>query len=132
MHPKLRVVVNEALNTGLTDIAVIETARSVERQRQLIAEGKSSLDPMCSDFELALKAKHVVYEGVRDFADAVDLWVYPLDWDQSEAQCALAGLILALGRVQGVHIRWGGTWDRPFSEIGEDYFFDPAHFEIIK
>lgn len=64
VHPDLVAVCHRALEITTQDMVVIEGLRSVERQRQLVAQGKSQ----------TMNSRHLT-------GHAVDIVPYPITWD---------------------------------------------------
>ena len=94
------------------DFKVIDGVRTLEEQRINVARGKS----------WTMNSKHL--DGL-----AVDLAPYPVNWQDNEMFCVLAGVMKAAAHTQGVKLRWGGDWNRNEStkdERNRDY----GHFEI--
>lgn len=135
VHPSLAQCAVDALAVSLTDYGVYEGLRTPERQKQLVAQGKSR----------TLQSKHLV--GL-----AVDLvpWIdgrYQWEWDE----CAMIAFAMdQTATKMGIahRITWGGAWDRKLSDFGgklSDYmaevkkyqqrtgknFIDGPHFEIL-
>lgn len=116
VHPDLVLVVGRAIQITDVDFSVIEGARTVERQKELIASGASSLkDPT--------KSRHVMNE--KGICFAVDVapyvagrirWDWPLfhKLDKAFKQAA---------KELGIPIEWGGDWTS---------FKDGPHFQLPK
>lgn len=102
VHPTLVLVVERARRTE--PFFVIEGVRSVERQRQLLSEGRSR----------TLQSRHLT-------GHAVDLGPTPLDWDNRGAFRLVAGAMQRAADELRVRIRWGGSFRG---------FFDGPHFEL--
>ena len=107
------------------DITVIEGLRSQERQNELLAQGKSK-----TKFSKHCKGK------------AVDIAMYPIDWDNRDDFHYLGGFVLGISAVMGVNIRWGGDWSSPSLDkkvmmgaeqrtTSDNGFDDLVHFEIV-
>jgi peptidoglycan L-alanyl-D-glutamate endopeptidase CwlK len=64
------------------------------------------------------------------FGHAIDAAPFPIDWNNSKRFQALAELILAAAKAEGVHVRWGRDWDEDgrYEEKGET---DGPHFELV-
>jgi len=54
---------------------------------------------------------------------AIDLSPYPLDWDDINSFCFLAGFIMGTAKQLGVELEWGGHWKK---------FLDYPHYQIKK
>ena len=52
---------------------------------------------------------------------AVDIAPYPIDWEDKERFCYLAGVIMTIARLFEVPLKWGGDWG-----------WDFGHFEIAE
>jgi peptidoglycan L-alanyl-D-glutamate endopeptidase CwlK len=124
VHPDLVRVVKKAAALSDLDFTVLEGLRTVERQKQLVAQGASR----------TMKSRHIT-------GHAVDLGALvggEVRWDW--------GLYLKLGEVmraaslaEKIPIRWGGTWkllpaiEGPItSKILSRSFPDGPHFELPK
>tara|TARA_Y100001937_G_scaffold127705_1_gene200798 strand:- start:278 stop:676 length:399 start_codon:yes stop_codon:yes gene_type:complete len=102
------------------DITVIEGLRSQERQNELVAQGKSK-----TKF-----GKHV--QGL-----AVDIAMYPIDWNARDDFHMLGGFVLGIANQMGIRIRWGGCWRYDSLYQGQrtvktNNFDDLVHFEIVE
>lgn len=111
VHPDLVRLVNDVGESR--DVIVMQGARSIEEEQHDIASGHSSLmDPTHS--------KHVIVPGIRDFADAVDMTPYPLNWMDLPAFKSLGAFVKERAIALDIPIRWGGDWLK---------FHDYDHFE---
>ena len=108
------------------DITIIEGLRSQERQNELLAQGKS-------------KTKF----SKQCIGKAVDLGMYPINWENRDDWHMLGGFILGIAASMGVNIRWGGDWSSPSLDkdvmagkekrtTSDNSFDDLCHFEIIE
>lgn len=98
VHPDLVRVVKKAAVMSSLDFTVLEGLRTLERQKQLIASGASSLkDPM--------RCRHITGHAV-DIAPVVGgevRWDWPL-------YTKLAPVIKAAATAEKVPLEWGGDW----------------------
>lgn len=106
VHPDMVAVVERALELSEVDFTVIEGVRNIERQRQLLADGKST----------TLKSRHLT-------GHAVDMVPWPVDWEDLERFEAMAKAMKAAAKELEVPIIWGGDWKS---------FYDAPHFELNK
>lgn len=53
-----------------------------------------------------------------------------VQWDDREAITYMAGLIVGIGHVRGLKIRWGGDWDKD-GETSDNKWDDLFHFELV-
>ena len=122
-HPDLIKVAEKALSWGVMDFSVIEGHRSVERQQELYADGKSQLD------------------GVHKFSkhnavpsNAIDIMPYPAVingvnvWQDKHRWCQLSGFMMAAAADLGIKITWGGDWDGDGNNADSN-FNDYPHYE---
>lgn len=125
VHPKLVMIVSEVMAMGVMDFRVVEGVRTVSRQKELVAAGKSK----------TMLSKHLVQ---RDgFGHAVDLFPYPIDMGKVNKgdfrECGrfavLAGLVKAVSHSHNVNITWGGDWDGD-GETLDHTFMDFPHIQI--
>jgi peptidoglycan LD-endopeptidase CwlK len=106
VHPDMVAVVEKALELSEVDFTVIEGVRNIERQKQLLADGKST----------TLKSRHLT-------GHAVDMVPWPVDWEDLERFEAMAKAMKAAAKELEVPIIWGGDWKT---------FYDAPHFELNK
>ncbi len=59
---------------------------------------------------------------------AIDARPYPYDEKDYEAMCLFAGIVIAVGYMMGVKIRWGGDWNTNY-RTRDERFRDYWHFE---
>lgn len=120
VHPDLVKVVKLAIQKSDIDFKVGEGVRTLERQKKLVAEGKSK----------TLNSRHI--PGKDGYAKAVDLWTMPngkVTWVQAD-YVRLSKHVLDAAKELGVSIRWGGDWDGD-GNWKEERFFDGPHFELL-
>lgn len=123
-HPLLRKVLTRTLNFGVMDFSVIEGHRTIERQQELYAEGKSQIDGVTK------RGKHNALPS-----RAVDILPYPPAvngvnvWADRQRFSVLAGLVYAAAALEGVKIIWGGDWDSDGNNA-DSIFHDLPHFEL--
>lgn len=126
-HPDLQKVMNEAIK--IFDFSVTEGARTKEQQAKYVKEGKSK----------TMNSKHLpkyCKEIGKECSYAIDVVPYPIDYNDRERFCVLAGIVLGIAKVYkdlGIirsDIRWGGDWNQ--NNITKDESFsDMPHFEVL-
>lgn len=119
LHPKLQKIVDEAIKH--VDFSILEGVRTVERQKELVATGKSK----------TMKSKHLpiksgIYKGK---SRAMDAMKYPIDWDNWQRNYLFAGYILGVANSLGIKLRLGADWDGDFTTKDQS-FHDLPHFEL--
>lgn len=95
VHADLVRVVKRAAATSPLDFTVLEGLRTVERQRQLLAQHATT----------TMKSRHITGHAV-DLAPMIDgavRWDWPLYFK-------LAPIVKAAATAEGVKIEWGGDW----------------------
>lgn len=109
VHPKLVNLMKEAIKESPYDFMVTEGIRTIERQKELVRQGKSK----------TLKSYHLVGKAV-DIALIVD---GDISWNFALYR-EVAKHIKKIAREQGINITWGGDWktfkDGPHFQIEED------------
>lgn len=108
---------------GLTrDIIVTEGVRTLERQKELYAQGRTKPGKIVT---WTLNSKHI---GGK----AVDVCPYvnkTIPWNDTIAFVDLGTEIMSVAHKKGIAIRWGYDWDNDnkLMEAGES---DGPHFEL--
>ena len=103
IHPDLVAVVKLAISISSQDFSVGEGLRSVERQKKLVATGKST----------TMNSRHIT-------GHAVDLFPYPVSWDW-EYFYPIADAMKTAAKELDVDLEWGGDWKS---------FPDGPHFQL--
>ena len=126
-HPDLQKVMIEAIK--IIDFSVTEGARTKEKQLEYFKAGKSK----------TMNSKHLpkyCKEIGKECSFAIDVCPYPVDYNDRERFCLLAGIVLGIAKLmkdKGMiksTIRWGGDWNQ--NNITKDESFsDMPHFEVL-
>ena len=112
VHPDLVKVVHRAIEITKRDFTVIEGERTVLRQKQLFAEGKTK----------TMNSRHLTGHAV----DLMPLNGKAAAWDR----CAeVARAMFAAAKELGIKIRWGGDWNEN-GRSDDETFYDGPHFEL--
>ena len=114
-HPDLQKVMNEVIKHY--DITILEGVRTVERQRELVEQGKSK----------TMRSKHL--SQLDGYSHAVDVALWPIDWNDREKWIMFAGFVKGVAAAIGVKITSGIDWDDDMS-IKDHSFFDGPHFQL--
>lgn len=109
VHQDLVQVVHLALALSRHDFVVIEGVRSLERQKELIKEGKSK----------TLNSRHLTGYAV----DIVPLINSAIPWQDWSAFESVAQAMKQAARQLGIAINWGGDWVS---------FRDGPHYELCR
>ena len=112
-------VVKRAIEISEVDFTVLEGVRTLERQRELYAQGRTAPGKIVT---WTMKSRHI--EG-----KAVDLVPYPLDWSDLEKFNKIKDAMFQSAKELDVNLRWGADWNGngEYREKGE---YDSPHFEI--
>lgn len=108
VHPALVKVIERAIQITPVDFAVIEGIRTVERQKQLVAQGASK----------TMASRHIS-------GHAVDIAPYiggEIRWDWPLYK-RIAPAVKQAAKEVGVSIEWGGDWRT---------FKDGPHWQLPK
>lgn len=111
---RLVEVLKEAISISPVDFTIVEGIRTMERQKELVKEGKSK----------TLKSKHLSGKAV-DFAPCIRGCV---SFNEKDA-IFLSGFILAVARIKGLKVRVGSIWDH--ESITDNSFVDAFHVELV-
>ena len=95
VHPKLVEVVKLAITKSPLDFSISEGLRTVERQKELVAQKKSQ----------TMKSRHLVGEAV----DICVLLDGKANWDFNNYRI-VADVFKDCAAELGVKITWGGEW----------------------
>lgn len=104
LHPKLVRVTKRALELSPYDFGVGEVERTLERQKQLLADGDT----------WTLKSLHLVQED--GYVHALDIVVYKkgkVTWSQGVFRKVMQAFVTA-AIEEGVQIELGGLWESVF------------------
>ena len=104
VHPDMQAVVKKAIEITEVDFTVIEGIRNIDRQRQLLKEGKST----------TLNSRHIT-------GHAVDMVPWPVDWEDLDRFETMAEAMKDAAEELEIPIVWGGDWKS---------FYDAPHFEL--
>jgi len=107
-EPKLQKLFNEVIK--YVDCSILEGHRNEERQNKLYTEGKTKARFPHSNHNV-LPSK------------AVDVVVYPVDWDDINRIHGFAGFVKGVASQMDIKIKWGGDFKN---------LFDSPHFELVK
>jgi len=127
VHPDLVRVVKRAaaIATTVEDFTVLEGVRTLARQRELYARGRSTPGQIVT---WTMSSNH--FRNARTgFGHAVDLAPFPVNWKDSRRFDQLALVMFRAAALEGVKLRWGADWDQDGKprERGES---DSPHFEL--
>ena len=113
-HSYLQELFGEVIKVW--DCTIVEGQRSLSRQADLLAEGKTTIE----------FSRH----NVTPLSWAVDVMPYPVDWNDIPRFCHFAGIVLGLSVSMGIPIRWGGNWKQSKRKLTDHGLIDMPHFEL--
>jgi len=115
-HPDLQKLFREVIRHF--DCTVLEGRRTVERQRELVAVGRSK----------TMNSKHLP-DPETGLSNAVDVIAWPVNWGDTARHYYFGGFVRGVAAVLGIPIRWGGDWDSD-TQVRDQSFNDLVHFEL--
>lgn len=124
VHPKLIAVVTEAAKHLPFDLCIVEGLRSLERQKQLFAQGRSAPGKVVT---WTLNSKHIKQgDGTGHAVDLCAQIAGKLDWTKADQ---VGRAMYQASETLGTPIRWGADWNHNgrLHEKGET---DSPHFEL--
>ena len=124
VKPKLVDVVRRALVKSFTDFAVIEGVRTVARQRELYAKGRTAPGDRVT---WTMTSKHITGHAV-DLVPINPETAKP-DWNYMEGFNEIYRAMMLAAEELQVKIRYGGDWDRD-GKLREKGETDSPHFEL--
>lgn len=72
------------------------------------------------------KSKHNPFPS-----EAMHLMPWPIDWHDFPRIRFFAGIVVGVGGLLEVRLRWGGNWDMD-DQLSDNAFNDLAHYELVK
>ena len=112
VHPKMVLLMMEAIKTSPIDFCITCGVRTLETQKQMYKLKRSKCDGIVK------KSNHQVKKD--GFSYAVDIVSYPVDWSKEKFKI-LANHIKATAKALNIKIRWGGDFT----------MVDMPHFELV-
>jgi peptidoglycan L-alanyl-D-glutamate endopeptidase CwlK len=111
LHPDLRKVVIRAAEITAQPFQVIETARTLARQKQLMKRGATR----------TLRSRHILApNGLAHAVDVVAMVGGRISWE-APLYHVIADAMRRAATEMGVSVEWGGDWKS---------FFDGPHFQL--
>lgn len=123
VHPDLVRVMEAAIEAPPVDFTIVEGVRTVARQKQLYAQGRTTSGPVVT-YADGVKKKSEHQPKADGYGHAVDIYPFhggKIQFNDVAGLKALAIHIKAVAACLGVSITWGGDWKRPY---------DPPHFQV--
>lgn len=116
-------IFRKALALGLTDISAVSGHRGEKEQNNLYYH-----DPQLSE-KLYPDSRH----NTKSLSKAIDAFPYVAGKvSYNYYHCIyLAGIVMALDKLDSDLLRWGGNWDSDPEIMTDQDFQDLGHYEII-
>jgi len=122
VHPDLVKVVERAIELTTQDFTVIEGVRTVKRQQELYAQGRTAPGKIVTNVD-GVKRKSNHQPKADGKGHAVDIVPFPVDWNSSIKFDNIANAMKLAACELGINIVWGGDWktlvDKPHFELGK-------------
>ena len=126
VHPNLSRIMQEAIKNCPIDFTITEGVRTVQRQQELFALGRTKPGKKVTNAD-GIKNKSNHQPKPDGFGHAVDLYPFFLGQVQVNHKDTIKNLkliadhIKATAKKLGLKITWGGDWRNPH---------DPPHFQL--
>ena len=109
--PTLRLLLMEAIKDSPIDFTVLETVRTLEKQKEYYAKGTTK----------TLKSRHIPNTNKSGYSEAADIAPYPINWNDINRFRKLSEHILKKAEQLNIPITWGGNFktlvDMPHYEL---------------
>ena len=117
-HPDLIAVFNEVIK--YYDCTVTCGYRGEEDQNKAFDEGRSN-------------ARYPKGKHNNSPSTAVDIYPYPVDFENYDRLSHFAGFVLGIANTMGIKLRWGRDWHQEFWTKKKDTtkLRDYPHFELV-
>ena len=119
VHPDLITVLDTAIRNSPIEFTITEGVRTVERQQELYAQGRTTSGKIVTNVDgINKKSNH--QPKADGYGYAVDLYANPINVNDTKNITIVANHIKATAQKLGMRIKWGGDWKM------KDY----PHFEL--
>jgi len=136
MHKDLQLIFNEALKVSDVDFGCAEGHRTISRQQELYAQGRTKPGRKVTRIDGVNQMSKHNYDP--SLAGDIYAWLNgKANWSErlliyiGGVMTATAARLLAEGRITHA-LRWGGNWDRDGEIVTDQEFDDLPHFELVK
>lgn len=134
-HPDIQKVLNLAISRSKVDFGISEGHRSIERQQELYAIGRTvnrHKSKVTNVDGVKKKGKHNYLPSL-----AVDIYIWhnnpstrrQIDYDESHLSY-VAGIIDSCAAELKIELTWGGNWDNDGIIKFDQNLNDMPHFQI--
>lgn len=111
-HPKLKLLLTEAIKTSPVDFTVLETVRTLAQQKVYVQNNRSK----------TLRSRHIPSTNKSGLCEAVDIApCSPIDWNDKKRFIILSEHIKKTAKRLNIPITWGGNFktlvDMPHYEL---------------
>lgn len=121
IHPDMVKLMKASIIDCPIDFTIVEGVRSVLRQKELYAKGRSKPGKKITNCDgVRVRSNHQI--KADGYGYAVDIYAYPIDVNDTENIRIIAEHIKKKAADLGFRVEWGGDWKM------KDY----PHFELKK
>lgn len=121
VHPDLVKLMESAIMDCPIDFTITEGVRTVQRQQELYAQGRTKKGTIVTHTD-GIKKKSNHQPKSDGYGYAVDLYAYPINVNDTKNIAVIAAHIKKRAKEMNISIEWGGDWKM------RDY----PHFELKK
>lgn len=121
VHPDLVKLMESAIVDCPIDFTIHEGVRTVQRQQELYAQGRTKKGIIVTHTD-GIKKKSNHQPKADGYGYAVDLYAYPVNVNDTKNIAVIAAHIKQRAKEMNISIEWGGDWKM------RDY----PHFELKK
>ena len=117
-HPDLIQIFNEVIKHY--DCTVTCGYRGEQEQNKAFDEGRSN-------------ARYPKGKHNKNPSNAVDVYPYPIDFENYDRLSHFAGFVLGIANTMGIKLRWGRDWHQEFwtEKTATTKLKDYPHFELV-
>lgn len=123
VHPLLCEVMHEAIKNSPYDFTITEGVRTVQRQQELYAQGRTKPGAIVTNVD-GVKVKSNHQPKADGYGYAVDIYPYlngKVDVNALTELKAIGAHICKVAKTMGINVEWGGNWK----------FVDVPHFQLV-
>lgn len=121
VHPDLVRLMESAIVDCPIDFKIHEGVRTVQRQQELYAQGRTKAGIIVTHTD-GIKKKSNHQPKADGYGYAVDIYAYPVNVNDTKNISVIAAHIKQRAKEMNISIEWGGDWKM------RDY----PHFELKK
>lgn len=129
VHPDLQRVVQAAAQRLPFPVVVVEGVRTVDRQRELFAQGRTRPGKIVT---WTMDSRHLVQRcGYGCAVDIAPVKPGGIDWENKARFFEIGAAMKAAAANDNIPVRWGYDWDGD-GKLMEKGEYDGPHFELAR